>query len=153
MQECCNQYVLTFQQGHETKVCAWKVYSHETTTMTARLPHQVWGQEAGVWFCFVVHVTQHERPVTCSWSSRVLLGYSTDSACAGLVLWSRVEWKSTCSEWVHASGLCNVYLREAVDTTSEGRVSDQSRPFVLVGWGSVEIFPGVKEREYSPLFL
>ena len=44
-------------------------------------------------------------------------------------------------------GFCNVYLRDAVDILSEDHVQHRSRSFVLVGLGSVQRFPEVKERE------
>ena len=97
------------------------IYIHTCTAATGH-HSATWHKQNNTlsWTSMYTHSpTQHERPATGS-SSCALPGYNT--TCAGLILWLRVEWKSTCSDWVCTLGFCNVYLNEAVDILNEGRV-------------------------------
>ena len=57
--------------------------------------------------------------------------------------------KDSSNDSIYTLGLCNVYLMEAVYIVSAGRVQRLGRSFVVVGLGSVQRFPGVKQGEYS----
>ena len=66
----------------------------------------------------------------CSWGLTLTLHYYY--TCAGLMLWLRVKWRSTCNDCGCTLAFCNVYLREAVHMVSEGCVVHQSRLSVIV---------------------